>query len=99
MYDVAASLLRFASQRQRNSRVFLTFSLLAMARPAQAALLDTCRPTDSAFVCRLRSVLTLLQTAAGILALLLIVAVLAAVRAYRRKPRIIAPEDITSDAK
>ena len=67
--------------------------------PAHATLLRACRPTDTPLVCKLQSFLTLLDAAAIILAALLIVAVLAAVRAYRRKGRKLSPDDITPDAK
>jgi hypothetical protein len=72
---------------------------LAVASPAHAAVLSaTCRPSDSDLACRLRSVLTILDTAAWILGSLLIIAVLAAVRAYRKKPRKITPDQITPDS-
>jgi hypothetical protein len=64
-----------------------------------AVLMDSCKPGDSALLCRLRSVLTMLYTAAGILAVLLLFAVLAAVRAYKRKGRKLTPDDITPDAE
>lgn len=64
-----------------------------------ASLLGPCQPGDSEFLCQLRSVLTLLDVAAILLGLLLLIAVFAAIRAYRRKPRKIAPEDISPDAR
>ena len=68
------------------------------ARPAEALVLQNCRPTDSALVCRLESILTLLYAAAAILALLLTLAIVFAIRAYRRKSPKLTPDDINSDA-
>ncbi len=72
--------------------------LASVATPANA-MAAACQPTDSVFLCRLRSVLTFLDTAAVLLGILLILAVLAAVWAYRRKPRKLTPDDITPDTK
>ena len=65
--------------------------LLLYAPSMQAAVLRACRPTDTPLVCRLQAVLNVLYAAAIILAALLIVAVLAAVRAYNRKPKKLTP--------
>jgi hypothetical protein len=73
--------------------------LLLASSQAHASLLRACDPSDTVLVCRLRSVLTLLTTAAGILGALLLFAVLAAVRAYRRKPRKLSPDDINSESR
>ena len=61
-------------------------------------LLEGCGPADSPLVCRLKSILTMLYTAAGILALLLIIAVVAAILVYRRNSRKLKIKDITPDA-
>lgn len=66
--------------------------------PAKAAALTTCRPDDSVLVCNLRSVLTFLNSAAILLGVLLLLAIVLAIRACRRKPRKISPNDITTDA-
>ena len=50
-------------------------------------LLEVCRSTDSPLVCRLKSILTMLYTAAGILALLLLIAIATAIIIYRRNSR------------
>ena len=71
--------------------------LLLGVRPGHAALLETCRVSDSELTCKLRSILAMLDTAAWILGLLLFVAVVAAVFAYRRKPRKLRPEEIVPD--
>ncbi len=90
-------------QAKRSAARMLVAVVLGFAtfapQPVEAMLLRACRPTDSALVCRLQSVLTLLDAAAGILGALLLFAVFAAVRAYRRKPRKLAPEDIIPDAR
>ena len=78
------------------------FALLVLSGNASAhaaVLLRVCRPADFSLVCRLQGLLALLEIAAPILAVLLALAVFAAVRAYRRKPRKLTPEDITPDAQ
>ncbi len=65
----------------------------------QGALIRACRPTDTPLVCQLQSLLTFLDAAAIFLGLLLIIAVLAAVRAYKRKPKKLTPDEITPDAR
>lgn len=81
-------------------RVCVWLSLLFLhPLPIQAALLRACRPSDSPLVCRLESILTFLYAFAAFLGLLLVVAVLAAVRAYRRKSKKLSPDEITPDAQ
>ncbi len=72
--------------------------LVSAALPAHA-MAEACQPSDSAFLCRMRSVLTFLDTAAVLLGMLLVLAISAAVWAYRRKPRKLTPDDISSDTK
>ena len=95
------SLCRTARFCRQTGLVLPTFlaAIPLWSLPAHATLLRACRPTDTPLVCRLQSFLTLLDAAAIILAALLIVAILAAVRAYRRKGRKLSPDDITPDAK
>ena len=77
----------------------LCVALILKATPAHASmLLEVCRSTDSPLVCRLKSVLTMLYTAAGILALLLAIAIAAAIIIYRRTSRKLKIKDITTDA-
>ena len=76
----------------------LSIILLFLATPCRAAW-RSCRPTDSPLLCRLDSLLTFLYAAAALLGLLLFLAVLAAVRTYKRKARKITPDEITPDAK
>ena len=71
---------------------------LANTRAHATIFLPACGPKDSALVCRLKSVLMLLDTAAALLAVLLTLALLAAFGAYRRKSRKLSPEEITHDA-
>ena len=82
------------------TRVPLLFAtlLLLSATPCQAAL-RTCRPTDKPLLCRLDSILTFLYASAALLGLLLVAAVFAAVRTYKRKARKITPDEITPDAQ
>lgn len=81
-------------------RAALSSALLLLFSPhAHAALLRGCEPSDSALLCRMRSVLTLLNAAAVLLGLVLLVAILAAVRAYRRKPRKLTLDDINTDTR
>ena len=80
------------------------FRLLCLLTMLQAApvhaltITEGCRPGDSLLLCRLQSVLTLLYTAAGILALLLVIAVVAAFLVYRRNAHKHIVKDVTSDA-
>ena len=76
----------------------VTALLFSLATPLHAAF-RACRPTDKPLVCRLESILTFLYTAAGILGFLLMVAVFAAVRTYKRKARKLSPDEITPDAQ
>ncbi len=63
-----------------------TALVLSFAAPVvHAAVLPSCRPSDSDLVCRLRSVLSTLETVAWILGVLLGMAVLTAVRVHKRK--------------
>ena len=86
-------------RRSSLARSLTAIAALLFGSPqGNAALLRACRPTDSPLLCRLESLLTLLYAAAAVMGLLLIVAVLAAVRAYRRKGRKITPDEVTPDA-
>ena len=77
----------------------LCLAVVMQTTPAHAfTLLEGCRSSDSLLVCRLKSVLTMLYTAAGILALLLAIAVVAAIVVYRRNSRKLKIKDITPDA-
>ncbi len=73
--------------------------LCLVSTPAYAVLLSPCRASDSQLACRLRSVLDVLEVMAWILGLLLLVAALSAVRAFRRKQKKLRPEDIAPDAQ
>lgn len=68
------------------TRVSGLLALCLSTAPAFAAGAD-CRPTDTPFLCHMRSLLSLLDVMAIILGALLLFAVLAAVAAYRRKSR------------
>ena len=77
------------------------FCLVIALQPTPAhalSLVEVCRSTDSLLVCRLKSVLAMLYTAAGILALLLFIAIAAAIIIYRRNSRKLKTKDITLDA-
>lgn len=88
----------FASMASRLSLLCGCSLFFVATSTAHAATLTTCQAGDSAFLCHLRSFLTLLDTAAWGLGSLLVIAIVLAVRAYRRKGRKLSPEDITSDA-
>ena len=64
-----------------------------------AAVLTGCRPSDSDLVCRLRSVLTLLDTVAWVLGVLLAAAVLTAIRAHKRKADRLSRDEFKRDRR
>ena len=89
-----------SSGKTRHLALPATLALCGIATsnvPAYAAILQTCRTGDSPLACQLRSVLGVLDTAAWILGLLLVVAVATAVVAYRRKPRKLTREEVSAD--
>ena len=77
----------------------LSLCVALQTTPAHAlTVVEGCRSSDSLLVCRLKSILTMLYTAAGILALLLAIAIVAAIVVYRRNSRRLKSKDITPNA-
>ncbi|MFC6644514.1 hypothetical protein ACFQBQ_02700 [Granulicella cerasi] len=66
------------------ARAFLTRTLLASA----IALAEPCKDSADGIVCKLQPWLTTLYVVAGVLALVLLVAILVAVYQYRRNKNI-----------
>ena len=76
-----------ALSRSTRSRVALTFAfVLGATSPCAAATLSTqdCSASGSTLNCHLQSFLSFLYTAAGLLALVLLVVILVATRIYTR---------------
>ena len=72
------------------------FALVAVSR-AHAATVEGCHPRDTDLVCHLRSFLTLLDATAWVLAVVLLLAVLLAIRACRSRSRKLTHKEISLD--